>query len=427
MDLRDQDVRAITEAAARSRGAAVELLQKLISFDTTNIDQGARGREGEAQRWLAQYMAGLGMETTLFEPDPAAISRYRGYTPDHVYADRPNLVGKLAGSGGGRSLVLNSHIDTMPFGPRSLWSQDPLAGKIVNGRIYGRGSCDAKGCLATAVMAVSTLRSLGIRLLGNVLIHSVVDEEGGGNGTLASISRGLEAEAAIVLEPTRLSLFLGHVGWMFFRVVVHGRATHSSIKSKGVSAIDKSLLLIKAFSDLEARWSRERGNPMFPRPNINLGQMNAGVAGSVVPDTSEMKLCLHFPPNGDHQKQADAYEAQVREAVASVVHGDEWLREHPPEVEKYQQGDPFSINPDGEFALAMRKAVSAASRQNQPPAGAPYGCDARLISVNAGIPTVIFGPGSIEQAHAVDEFLDLDEYQRAITTVAAAILSWTGG
>jgi acetylornithine deacetylase len=256
-----------------------------------------------------------------------------------------------------------------------------------------------------------------------------VDEEGGGNGTLACIANGVKADAAVVLDPTSLTPYLGHMGWLFFRILVTGRSVHSSIKWKGVSAIEKAQPILNRLSDLEDHWAKGQGNPLFPLPTINIGQITAGTAGSVVPDSCEIKLCLHFPPDGDAQqgdaqRQADLYEAQVREAVNEVVAADQWLSVNPPVVEKYQQGDPFSIRTDDSFAQVVLRAVAETFGEEPARAGAPYGCDARLLSVSAGLPTVIFGPGSIEQAHAADEFLDIEQYLKAIKATAAVILEW---
>lgn len=134
---------------------------------------------------------------------------------------------------------------------------------------------------------------------------------------------------------------------------------------------------------------------------------------------------LHFPPKGDAQHQADRYESQIRDAITAATAADQWLSANPSEVAKYQQGDPFAINPDDDFAQVTLGAIADTFGKPVVPAGAPYGCDARLLNLSGGMPTAIFGPGSIEQAHAADEFLDVEQCLGAVKAMAALMLNWT--
>ncbi len=419
---REED--AILARVEDKRKEALDLLRTLISFDTTSGDQGAVGKEGAAQRWLRDYLEDFGMTTALFEPDTGSIDSLSGYTAGHGYSGRPNLVGVLPGSGGGRSIIVNSHMDTMPFGPKEFWTVEPLGGAIRDGKIYGRGACDAKGCLAAGVMAIKCLRELGVELAGPVILQSVVDEEGGGNGTLACLAAGYRADGAIVLEPTSLSLYLGHMGWMFFKIVARGRSTHAAIKWKGVSAIEKGLKAIRALSDLELRWAAQSPDPLFPKSTVNVGQLRAGTAGSVVPDDCEIRLCVHFSPAGDPRSRSREIESEVLAAIKSAQSGDEWLESHPFEVERYQAGEPYAIPPAHDLSGAMGDAIRTATGAAAAASGAPFGCDARLLANVGGIPTVVVGPGSIEQAHAIDEHLPIDEFLAGIKTLAIGIRRW---
>ena len=185
---------------------AILFLQDLVRIESYVIEHGLDGKEEKIQRAIAKKLAALGCEVSTFIPDNNLMKKSKYFTTGHRYRNRPNVVGVLKGEGRGRSILLNGHVDTMPPGDLSLWKVPPFKAKIVGNRLYGNGSTDMKAGVAAMIMAVELIREMGIKPGGDIIIESVVDEEGGGNGTLDCTLRGIRADAAIVLEPTELAV-----------------------------------------------------------------------------------------------------------------------------------------------------------------------------------------------------------------------------
>ena len=405
-------------------------IRELVQADTTTLGHGLLGgHEIVGQRVIEQRFKSMGADTIdIWEPDDAFLTeQFYEFNRGHPYAGRPNVVGVFKGTGGGRSLILNGHIDVMPSGDESAWSAPPFAATEHDGQLIGRGACDMKGGLAAAILALEAVRRSGITLRGDVIIESVVDEEGGGNGTMACVARGYRADGAIVCEPTNLTIHHAHMGWLFFRVVTTGVALHSAQLWRGVNAIQKAIKLIQSLDELQNQWLMTRRMPELPGPTINVGTIEGGIAGSVVPDRCEFKLCLHYlPTDASPDGTGKAVEAEVRAHFARVAAGDAWLSEHPPIVEKYQEGSPFYLDPNHPFA---QKVLSVATETlGHVPAlrGSEFGTDARLLQNLAQTPTVIFGPGIASEAHAIDEKLDLAQFHAAIRVMARLIVEWAG-
>ena len=163
------------------------------------------------------------------------------------------LVGRLPGSGGGDTLLLNGHVDVVPIGNPAAWSRpDAFSGEVVGDTLFGRGACDMKAGLVAALAAVQAVRRLGVPLRGDLLLACVPGEEDGGLGTYAMLRRGWRADACVVPEPTGLDLVTANAGALTFRLRVPGRATHASRRTEGVSAVEKFLPVLAPCS----RWKR---------------------------------------------------------------------------------------------------------------------------------------------------------------------------
>jgi acetylornithine deacetylase len=271
------------------------------------------------------------------------------------------------------------------------------------------------------------VRGAGIPLRGDVIVESVVDEEGGGNGTMACIVRGYRADGAIVCEPTSLTIHHAHMGWLFFKVTTTGKALHSAQLWLGVNAISKAIKLIQALDELQLRWLMTRRMPGLPGPTINVGEIEGGIAGSVVPDRCVFRTCLHYlPSDAAADGTGKVVEREVREWLLGVAKGDEWLRDHPPEIEKYQEGSPFWLDPDHSLVQTLRSVASESLGRVPAVRGSEFGTDARLLNNYGKTPTVIFGPGNASEAHAIDEKLDLDQFFKAIEIYANMIVAWAG-
>lgn len=401
-------------------------LKTLVSLDTQVIGHGIDGgNEENGQEWLAELMSGMGAEVTkqplTEELVQEGLRLYSEGNPGHNYTDynRFNVIGRFPG-GKGRSILFNGHVDTMSPGERSLWTHDPWSGEIEDGRLYGLGSTDMKGGLMASIMAVKLLQDAGIELPGDVSILSVADEEGGGNGTLAAMLGGYRANAAVNCEHSAGTLTVAHMGFIFFQVDVSGIALHSGHKWKGVNAIDKAIILIKTLEDLEHSWLLKYKHPLLPPPNLNVGVITGGTAGSAVPDLCTFKLCLHYQPN------VQTYESVVKEVTDALLlrsQGDAWLRDNPPRISIYQAGGAFEMDPGHEFVVAASDNFECVFGKRPPIVGSPAGCDARLLRNIGQMPVIISGPG-FGMGHKPDENIEIEDYLLFILFYARLILSW---
>ncbi len=419
----------VEEIVRENKDEYIDFLAKLVQTDTQVIGHGVLGgKEKAGQEIIKQKLSDLGFEIDEFLVDDEKIKKYPGANLGHDNRDRPNIVGTLKGTGGGKSLILNGHIDTMPFGDREKWSHDPFLGQVQDDVLYGLGSTDMKASLAAMVMAAQTIKALGYQLKGDLIIQSVVDEEGGGNGTLACVERGYTADAAIVGEPTQLNIQPAHMGFLFHEIVVEGQSLHSSQLWNGVNAIDKAIKIYQALKDLEHRWLMTERHPLLPGPTINLGEIKGGIAGSVVPGSCTLKTCLHYQPN-----QCETYEhtrervnREVLETIERVAKGDEWLEKHPPQVSVYQEGFPFETSVTHPLVHEMKRVIGEVLNKEAVIEGMPAGCDARLLAGFANIPTIIVGCGDPRQCHCIDESVPVSQFLSLIEIYVQFIISWCG-
>ena len=414
---------ALRRTLAERREEYLARLTDLMARDTRVLDHGVGGgREAAGQEYLEELLTRMGARVEREPLEEEAIRegmRLHGEgNPGHDLTDRWNLSALFPG-GSGPSLLFDGHVDTMP---PDGWTRDPLTPSVEGGRLYGLGACDMKGGLMAACMAVKLLKDTGIPLPGDVKILSVADEEGGGNGTLCALMRGHRAEGALVCEPTSGALTVAHMGFLFFRVTVSGVSLHSGEKWKGVNAIEKAVLLMEALRDLEHRWLLEHRRPLLPPPNINVGVIEGGTAGSTVPDRCSFTLCLHYLPGMDR----DEVVREVEEALMRRSAGDAWLADHPPRWEITQEGRPFEMDRNHPLVEILRSAAADALEREVPVVGSPAGNDARLLRNIGGMPTAILGPGPLENCHMPDEWLPVEEYLGCILAYATLILEWGG-
>lgn len=217
------------------REEGTNLLQKMVQAPST------QGNEAGAQAIVAQKLQEMGLQIDSWEPDGGELKKHSYfYSPRSEFSNSPNVVGIMKGTGGGRSIILNGHIDVVPDGDRDQWDDDPYSGAIKNGRMFGRGVTDMKGGNVSLILAMQALKENGIQLKGDVIFQSVIEEESGGAGTLAAVLRGYKADAALIPEPTNMRIFPKQQGSMWFRIHVKGRSAHGGTRYEGVSAIEKA-------------------------------------------------------------------------------------------------------------------------------------------------------------------------------------------
>ena len=396
----------------------VEYLCELISFPSVG------GQESIAQKNIAAKMRTLGFDVETWDID---FEKIRGHPAFSMPITRKEGIGVLGsyGEGKGKSLMVNGHIDVVSPGDDSKWRYSPWKGTVVDGRVYGRGSADMKGGIVAALYAMKAIIDSGTPLKGKMMLETVIGEEDGGVGALDAVLRGYRADAAIVPEPSELSAVPAHAGVIAFRVTVQGKAAHASLRTDGVSAIDKFLPLYDALKRLESERNARIKDPLYegydiPSP-LSIGKIVGGEWPGTVPENLyfEGRVGVHTDETCDKVKK------QLESAVKKAADADSWLRAHQPKVDwNGYHFDPAKIPADHPIMETVKAAYRDASGSAPKVEGKTYSSDMRLL-VNLGdTPTMIFGPGELRQAHTVNESVSVKSLEAAAKTYALAILRW---
>jgi acetylornithine deacetylase len=410
MSVSIDDIRA---AVAAARGDAEQFLCDLIRFPSTP------GKEREAMEYIATRFAELG------EVEKAPLSNalrededYSDPIPDLDYAGCFNVRFRLPGTGGGKSLLFNAHLDVVP---PSQGQEKPFDPQVKDGVIFGRGACDAKGMSATLFTVLSAVKRLGIRPAGDIIIHFVVEEEVGGNGTLAMARRGEKADACIVMEPTDLRIFSSVRGAVWFRVACTGKPGHSGRAGDTVSALKMAIKVVEILDGYHDRLlAASRGFPLFdPYPNpmpITFGRLNAGDWPATAPSRAVVEGVLGLLPNKTRYQVME----EMRQAITDE--GDDWLKEHFT-IDFMYRHDAQVTDPGHPLVTGLAetcKALGAAGEVSAMTAS----CDSWLYNNQLGIPTVVFGPGSLRFAHSNEEQISLDDVATGAAITVAFIQKW---
>ena len=418
-DLRQQ----IASAVEASRDDLVSFIQTLVQSPSLAND------EGPVQNIIQDKLESLGLDTEKILVRFDKLKDHPGFSDDGFSPDsRVNVMGQWHNDGGGRSLILNGHVDVVPTGPENLWNKSPWSGSVKNGRIYGRGSCDMKAGLGAGIFAVQVLQSIGFKPDGNIMIQSVVGEESGGCGTLTNIVKGYSADAAVILEPTSLKVCPIQSGALTFRLTIPGRATHAAMRWDGVSAIEKFNLIHQSIIKFEKERhdsfnvayfeSRDRVAP------INIGTIKGGEWHSTVPESVVAEGRFGVFPSETTRNARDAFEDHISE----ISNNDPWLKDNPPVVEWFE-GQFESGQTDPEHPVIDKLMASHLTATGYAPIieGVTYGSDLRLFTNHAHIPAVLFGPGDVRLAHAANEYVEIEEVLTSVKVVANMIVNWCGG
>lgn len=406
----------------------VDFLKDVVSKDSRIFEHGAKGCEDNAQVVIEGFLKQHDAEVDMFEPDYELMNSCPEVNPNHDYTGRHNVVGTFKGTGGGRSLIFNGHIDTVDFVNESLWEKGPLNPFERDGKLYGRGSCDMKGGLCASLLAMKVLKDCGIRLKGDVIYESVIDEEGGGNGTLACINRGYKADAAIIPEPSDLWVAPAHMGWLIYRIEVEGIAIHSGAKKDGVNAIEKMMKYIAAMQEAERVWSLTRRHPYLPPQHLSINTIHGGTTSTILPNYCTLEVIVNTLPCDEpgYKWMGEKFDIEFRELMHRVTVSDPWLEAHPPRITLMQLGSGCDTGLGHPICDTLSKTAEDVLGEKPKHKGLISGADGRLLVNYGDTPTVHFGPGSMEVAHTVNEYLPLNEFFNCIKIFAMTMIDWCG-
>lgn len=411
----------VVEEIDRRRQDLIELIRSLVAFPTPN-PPGAN--ETEAQEWIASRLRDLRMRVEMFDALPG----------------RPDVVGRLAGGGNGRSLLFNGHIDVAELRTPKAWTRPPFEGTVEDGRIYGLGTSDMKSAHAGFLLALECLRDLGCVLDGDVVYESVIGEEAGEPGTRACVEREITADFAIVGECSKAeAVFASSVGILNACITLSDPVTQHLIQRRRMlraggglmtaNAIEKmATKIIPALLELEQRWGVFKEHPMLPpgQAMINVFAIEGGGNTFILPNECKAYITAVYLPGEDTAE----VRAQIESHLAAVAATDPWLAEHPPQIEWTPSRFPIEFlpidgRPDDEGAALLARCLGEVI-------GAPVevsGRDAIMDGgwlYSAGVPTVVFGPGDKRVIHKPDEYVEIDDVVAYTKTVALFLLRWCG-
>ena len=334
----------------------------------------------------------------------------------------PVVAAAAAGSRPGPTVVLTGHVDTVPSGDG--WTVAPTGGMVAGDRLHGRGACDMKAGLIAALEVFEAFAAGDRDYPGEVRFVAVSGEEDGGTGTLAAIRRGWGGDFAIIPEPTSSGaagpdLVIAHAGAITLTITVAGRAAHAATRLEGVSALEELFKVLKVLRSLEEELNRAETRPLLralglPYPTC-FGKVRGGEWASNVMDRVEVEVRAGVLLG----ETAAAAEERFRTTLLEAVAGDRWLGLHPPEVER--TGAAFGaaeIAADHPLPATVAQAARAAFGSAPAQVAKPYGCDMAMWMGTGGVPTVAYGPGDVRVAHAVDEWVSIEE----TVTAADALL-----
>jgi acetylornithine deacetylase len=405
-----------------NRDHIIQFLKKIVTIPSET------GHENAIQQYIAGKLKEMGLELDMWDLDKEMLKKHPAYIDtDLSYENRPNLVAILKGTGGGRSLILNGHVDTIPLGPEAAWNHKPLSADIEQNKMYGRGTSDMKSGITAMTMAMEVIKKLGIELKGDVILQYVMDEEFTGNGTLACLLRGYIADAGICCETSSLHVQPGCIGRIWFKIKIKGKPAGIQKRYEGINAIDKGYYITQAVAELEAKRIKAASHHLYPDKLSSMpcmvGKIAAGDFPSAFPDQCLLEGSIATLPNEDNEIVKQQFITHIREASAA----DPWLKNHLPEVifDGYC-GDAAEIPVDHPVVTTLSDCFKTVAGKKPEISGRQGAADIRYLIKYGNIPTVIFGPGLTEQMHATNEYVNLDDLITATKCLAMTIVNWCG-
>jgi acetylornithine deacetylase len=433
LEMRDEREAQICNVIAGREGELVDLLRTLIRFDTTTHVAGAAAHEEAAlQRCLGERLRSAGATVEISEPDPAVVAGHPMIPDKFTFAGRPQLVARFAGGGGGRSLLLNGHVDVVDVEPIAAWTHDPFGAVVADGAVHGRGSCDMKGGVACMVVAAEVLADLGVELAGDLIINTVTEEESTGAGGLVS-ARTLRADAAIVPEPTGLGVWVCCRGSLLAAITIEGRAAHAGLPAGdpedggAVNAIEKTAIVLEAIRELRELWSLRPPHPFLSPADCVPTVVQGGEWIVSYPASCRLDCHIEYlPEQADEQGWGSSVEREFVDWIRRATARDPWLAEHPPQIEWTVGGVPpaqVAIDePIVETALSALRAVQRPARVG----GLDNWYDGATLTIEAGIPAICLGPGDIRRAHTCSESVPIGDLVACAQALALTAYRFCG-
>ena len=364
----------------------MQVLNELVSTNSVNPDVG----NGPGELALSDLLFDMLTDIGRLE-----VRRQR------VADERSNVVAILRGAGGGRSLMLNGHMDTVGVEGMIV---EPFSPFVREGFLHGRGACDMKGGIAAMVGVAKSLADSTLKLRGDLILSFVVDEEHMSLG-IRKLVEEYKADAAIVGEPTNVRIATAHKGFVWVEIAIRGRAAHGSVPEKGVDAIVYGAKVVTRLSDLQSKLGI-RGHPLVGTPKIHASMIEGGSHWSIVPDRCLLRLERRTIPG-----ETNALVMQeIQELLDAVKQENSNFNA---EAHSVLERPALETAPTEPIVHELQQAIMEVTDIDPTIAGVPYWTDGAILSRSASIPTCLFGPGDINLAHSPDEYIDVEDVLRA--------------
>ncbi|MBW2434157.1 MAG: ArgE/DapE family deacylase [Deltaproteobacteria bacterium] len=379
-----------------NRKALVSLMQALIKIDSVNPSLSAQGvGEADISRYIGDYLKKLGLTV-----------RYQ-----NIRKDRVNVIGILSGTGGGPTLMLNGHTDTVSV---DNMTDDPFDARLKDGKLYGRGALDMKAGVAAQIVAIQTLIESGVKLTGDVILALVADEEYASIGTEAVVA-DYSADAAIICEPTDLQIVIAHKGFAWIRIDIFGRAAHGSLPHRGIDAIVKAGHLLTTIEQYAKNELTRKIHPLLGSPSIHASLIRGGTELSTYPDYCKVELERRNLPGEDHQMVTREFQGLLRD----IQSRDNQFRA---DLDVFLFRPAYEISPDQPIVQGVQRAFESTCHRMPEFKGSWAWLDSAILA-QAGIPTVIFGPSG-DGEHAAVEYADVDSVVTTTRVLVQTIMDF---
>ncbi len=373
-----------------------QYLQQMVQIDSVNPGLAVGGvGEGAVAEWLYQTCLALGLEVDLQETGP----------------NRPNIIARWVGSGGGKSLLLTGHTDVVSV---ENMQGDPFDGRIENGRLYGRGSYDMKGGLASILGAVAALKAASFQPAGDIWLGFVTDEEYLSIGTDALVT-AIQPDAAILTEPTDVRICVAHKGFAWLTLTTYGTAAHGSRYMEGVDAINHMQYLLKMISTLEQKVFVDDLHPLLGRNSVHASLISGGLGLSTYPDQCSLQIEHRYLPDLQADEIVKLWQDEIDDLTKTIPDFSATVK-----LDFERPG--YEIERDAPIVQTMHHAFNEVM-QTEPPYMGLYAWLDSAIMGRAGIPTVILGPGGAGM-HAAVEYVNLQDVFDCAAIIAQASADW---
>ncbi len=377
----------------------ITLLGNLISINSVNpLEDTSRQGEKELAFYIRDYLENIGIQSSL----------------QWVLNERPNVIGILEGVKEGKGFVLEAHMDTVRVDNMTI---DPFLPRIKEGKMFGRGACDDKGSLTAMLLAMKLLKEKKISLKGRVYFVAVVDEEYKYKGVSHLLDNGFRLDAGIVGEPTNLDIIIAHKGTMRWRIVTEGIACHSSEPERGENAIYSMTQVINALQKRLIPAYKKRLHTLVGSPTLSMNIIQGGTQANIIPDRCFIEIDRRTIPGEDYKT--------VLKEVDGVLN--ELKKENP--LLKIEREEPYVASPSMEVdknervVEALFQSIKDNIDRKPKIKGGKFDSDAGKF-IAQGIPTPVFGPGNILQAHSKDEWIGISQVVQAAEIIAQTIVAY---